>query len=230
MRPTIEQLQAYYRSAPGAKAAARLRALVAPMLAHRPTDRVLGLGYCGPVLDSLLSSKIERVVQVMPALTGVCAWPARGPNLACLADEKALPFADALFDQVIMMHVLEFADPARRLLRELWRVLAPAGELIVLAPNRSSLMTLVDTTPFGNGRPFSRNQLETLLEDAMFEPQTWTTALAMPHMLGGPGWDRWTLRWWPDIGGVHIIRAAKTDGIGLVRGAAAAPENSWAPA
>jgi SAM-dependent methyltransferase len=229
MRPTLEQLLAYYRSPPGAKAAARLRTLVRPLLARRPTDRVLGLGYCSPLLDGLTG--VERVVQAMPALMGVTPWPARGANLACLSDEKALPFPDALFDQIIVMHALEFADPVRKLLREIWRVLAPAGELIVLVPNRSSLMTLVDSTPFGNGRPFSRGQLETLLEDAMFSPSDWTTALAMPHMLGGPGWDRWLLRWWPDVGGVHILRASKSDGAGLVRGnAQAAQENSWAAA
>ena len=47
----------------------------------------------------------------------------------------------------------------RELLREMWRVLAPNGRLLIVVPNRRGLWARVDTTPFGYGSPFSRSQL-----------------------------------------------------------------------
>jgi hypothetical protein len=50
----------------------------------------------------------------------------------------------------------------------LWRVLAPEGKLLLVAPNRTSLWAQVERSPFAHGRPYSRSQLDRLLRDAMF--------------------------------------------------------------
>ena len=58
---------------------------------------------------------------------------------------------------------LETAERVRPLLREMWRVLAPEGRLILVVPNRRGVWARLDKTPFGQGRPYSRRQLEALL-------------------------------------------------------------------
>ena len=87
---------------------------------------------------------------------------------------------DAVFDRVLMVHALEECHAAHAMLREVWRVMAPEGRLVVIAANRWSLWAQSDATPFGHGRPYSRTQLATLLSDAMFEPVVSARALYAP--------------------------------------------------
>ena len=44
-----------------------------------------------------------------------------------LVDEDALPFPDAAFDCLLVVHGLEVSEAQRPLLRELWRVLTSEG-------------------------------------------------------------------------------------------------------
>ena len=88
------------------------------------------------------------------------------------------------------MHGLGAREHARPLLGEIWRVLAPDGRVIIIVPNRRGLWARFDRTPLGQGRPYSRGQLETLLQEAMFSNFEWETALYLP-----PFDKRWLLRW-----------------------------------
>ena len=94
---------------------------------------------------------------------GAARWPAGSANLSCTAEEDALPFPDLLFDRVLLVHGLEAAENARRLLREVWRVLKDDGRLLVVAPNRRGMWAHVESTPFGHGQPYSPGQLGRLL-------------------------------------------------------------------
>ena len=98
------------------------------------------------------------------------AWPRRGPNLSALIEDTDLPLPNGCIDRVIIVHGLEVGESVRPLLREIWRVLAPGGRVLIVAPNRRSLWAQLETTPFGIGRPFTRRQLMRLLRDQMFTP------------------------------------------------------------
>jgi SAM-dependent methyltransferase len=185
--------------------------LIWPSLANR---RVLGYGFAVPYLRSFIG-EAERVIAVMPAQMGVVAWPAVR-QLATLVDEDALPFPDAFFDCLLVVHGLEGTDALKRHLRELWRVLAPEGKLLLVAPNRLSLWAQVERSPFAHGRPYTKSQLDRLLRDAMFEPLKWDISLLQPPLksrrLTGTGvsWDRVGRVLWPALAGVHIVEAQKT--------------------
>ena len=118
---------------------------------------VLGLGYATPFLDGL--NQPRRTVAAMPAAQGVEAWPGGERNLAALMDETQLAFPNALFDRILLAHALEEADEPLALLREVWRVLAPSGRVIIVASSRLGLWSDAEQTPFGHGRPFTRGQL-----------------------------------------------------------------------
>ena len=140
--------------------------------------------------------------------------PVRDKCLSVLTEEDALPFADAFFDRILVVHGLESAQLLRPLLRQLWRVLAPEGRLLVVVPNRASLWAQVERSPFGHGRPFSRTELDAILRDALFEPEQWARALYAPPLksraLTGYGWERLGTRFFPGLGGVHIAEARKS--------------------
>ena len=170
--------------------------------------RLLAYGYGTPYMRGLIA---ERAIAAMPAQLGVPAKTAsRHARLVCAED--ALPFPDVFFDRILIVHGLEGAEALRPLLRQLWRVLAPEGRILLVAPNRASLWAQLDRSPFGHGRPFSRAELDRLLKDALFEPVRWERALYAPpfSLLRANGWESIGTRLFPRIGGVHIVEATKS--------------------
>ena len=178
-------------------------------------QRVLGFGYAAPYLRPLVG-EAERTIAAIPEGLGAAPWGAGGRSLTALVDELALPFPDSFFDFLLVIHGLEAADAQRPFLRELWRVLTPAGRLMIVAPNRASLWAQMETSPFGHGQPYSRGQLERLLQHSLFRPERWDAALFMPPFgrrrtaRGGQAWERVGHRMWPRLAGVHIVEATKS--------------------
>ncbi len=212
MRVDVFALQRFYASRLGEAAqraaSRRLRALW-PQVAGLD---VLGLGYPAPYLDwAALTAR--RCVIAMSAEQGVEAWPAEGRRHSVLTDEARLPFMDAVFDRVLVVHGLEEARAPHAMLRELWRVMAPEGRLVVIAANRWSLWAQVGATPFGHGRPYSRSQLASLLGDAMFEPVVSARALYAPPFedfaKAADAFERVGEVAWPPLGGLVLMEAVK---------------------
>ncbi|MDQ0396291.1 methyltransferase domain-containing protein [Labrys monachus] len=176
--------------------------------------RVAGVGFAVPYL-ALFRDEAERVLSFNPATQGVLEWPNGGPIAAALVEETELPLADGCIDRVLAVHLLEEAESASDTLREIWRVLAPGGTVILVAPNRRGVWARSDATPFGNGRPFSRPQLMRLLRDALFSPVNWTEALYLPPFIHGwalrsaPTYERLAERLAFPFAGVHIVEASK---------------------
>ena len=212
MRRDVLELRQFYATPLGAAAREMIGRKVAEAWGDPRGLDLLGVGYATPYLEGR-SLSARRTVAVMPAAQGVEVWPADGRNLACLAHEHALPFANALFDRVLLVHALEESDNPRALLAETWRVLAPSGRLIVVAANRRGLWSNAEGTPFGHGRPYTRRQLEVLVREAELEPVAWTRALYTPPIA-------WMARWaegfeqigawiWPMLSGVILMEAVK---------------------
>jgi SAM-dependent methyltransferase len=173
--------------------------------------RLLGIGYATPFL-SAVSAETERTVALMPASQGVLGWSLDGRNLVALADEGELPFADYSIDRVLLVHALETSEPAGPMMKEIWRVLAGGGRLLIVAPNRRGIWARLDRTPFGSGRPYT---LSHLLREEMFTPVETDTALFIPPagrrmiLRSAPAWERIGKRWFPRFAGVVLIEATK---------------------
>jgi len=176
--------------------------------------RVVGIGYATPYLG-LFREEAERCLAVMPASQGVVRWPSTRPGLTALVEEDELPLTDAAVDRVLLVHALEMSPDPVELLREAWRVLAAGGRLLAIVPNRRGLWARIDTTPFGQGRPYSRTQITHLLRDTWFTPTGWGEALYVPPV--GRGWFLRSAIAWERTGsslsapfaGVHIVEATK---------------------
>ena len=226
--PGFDAIAAWYATPRGRRVARTLAQIVAPALRRGPTTRLLAMGHPGPLLTGFDPASVERLAIVYPQGSASRTWPTARTGCACVADPWALPFGEALFDQALLCHALEFAEPPCALLRELWRVLAPAGEAVLIVPNRAGLWTSFEATPFGNGEPFGRRRLTRLLEDAMFEPVAWRTALVAPPVRGLDWLDRPLTRWVPGLGGIHFVKIRTTDGLAPTA-VGAAPVSSILP-
>ena len=211
MRVDVLALQRFYASQLGEAARRAAGRRLAALWPHADGLDVLGVGYATPYLEQFRGGA-RRVCALMPAEQGVEPW---GDGLSALSEEARLPFIDAVFDRVLVVHGLEESNVPAQLLREIWRVMAPEGRLVVIAANRWSYWAQSDATPFGHGRPFSRLQLATLLADAMFEPVASARALYAPPSTWTPfvraadAFERVGEVIWPAMGGLVLMEAVK---------------------
>lgn len=214
MQLDAAELSGFYETALGRAARRAISRRIRVFWPHCRGLRLLGYGFAAPYLKSYVT-EAERVIALSPSRTGVAAWPLSRP-LSVLGEEDALPFADAIFDRILVVHGLEGADATRALLRQLWRVLAPEGRILLITPNRASLWAQLEASPFACGRPFHRSELASLLTDTLFEPMGWDRALFLPPFAGrrlatfGNGFEKLGRRLCPGLSGVHLVEASKS--------------------
>ena len=199
-----------------------LGGIVRRLLTHRIRARwrhvtgltVIGLGFPSPFIGAFRGEAL-RLGAFMPVEQGALVWPNDGPTHSVLVEETHLPLPDSCVDRLLAVHCLEVSEHGRPLLREMWRVLAPEGRLLMIVPNRRGVWARSDHTPFGHGRPFSRRQLERLLVEAMFCQLEWGHALHLPPierrmvMRSATVFERIGARLSPGFGGVIIVEARK---------------------
>ena len=204
----------FYGTARGAVTARLLRERLALLWPELAGQSVLGIGFAAPYLRPW-REQAGRCIALTPAQAGVARWPRGARNLSCTAEEDALPFADLTFDRILLVHGLETAENARRLLREIWRVLKDDGRLLVVAPNRRGLWAYVEATPFGHGQPYSPGQVGRLLAASLFRVERRDTALYLPPtnlrlaLRSAKLLDRSLRRYIPGLAGVTITEAVK---------------------
>ena len=210
----VHELSAFYASPLGEAS----RRLIGRVLRARWETcaglSIMGLGFCGPYLDRF-RDEATRTLALMPAAQGVLLWPPGERNAAALVAEDMLPLPDACLDRVLVAHALESAEHPSAVLEEVWRVLAPEGRAIIVAPSRRGVWARVDGTPFGHGQPFSRGQLRDLVRDAAFSSVFWGEALYAPpfrrrvFITWGPAIERIGATLGLPFAGVHIVEAIK---------------------
>ena len=178
------------------------------------SERVLGIGYTTPYLG-LFRETAERCLAFMPAEQGVLKWPTARPTLSALVEEHAMPLPDSAMDRILLVHSLEMSHDPAALLREVWRVLAPGGRIMIVIPNRSGLWVRSDATPFGHGRPYSRGQINELLRQTWFTPSGWSEALYVPpvdrswFLRTSVAWERAGSVLSAPFAGVRLVEASK---------------------
>ena len=235
MHQTLDELTAFYASPMGR----RVRALLAGHIHERwPSVRgltVMGLGYATPYLPPFLG-EAAQVGALMPGGQGYARWPASGPVRTIAVEDDALPLPDTSVDRLLAVHAIEMSDAVKRTLREIWRVLRPEGRALIIVPNRRSIWAHRDGTPFGEGQPFSKGQLEGLVGGGLFQIVYRGYALATPPVRMAALWqyaqatERIGLRFWPAVSGAIVLEVSKQVTATIPRGKAEAVRARWRPA
>ena len=210
----VLDLEEFYGSTLGQMTARLLRARLRDVWPNVRGEAVLGLGYAAPLLRPFVE-EAARTLAFMPAQQGVTRWPREGRNHTALVDELDLPLPDRSVDRVLLVHAVECTEQLRPMLREIWRVMADGGRMIVVAPSRAGLWSQIDRSPFYQGHPYSAGQLAALLRANMFAPLRQTRALYMPPtnsrlaMRMAPTVERFGQRWLGRFAGVSVIESGK---------------------
>lgn len=235
MHQDVDELLSFYDSRIGS----HVRRLLARQIRERWPNvagmTVLGLGYAAPYLNQFRGEAL-RLGAMMPADQGARLWPSYGPSRTMLVEEDMLPLPDLSVDRLLAVHAIEMSDAVKRTLREVWRVLKPEGRALIVVPNRRSIWAHRDGTPFGQGQPFSRGQLEQLIANSMFAIENCNYALAAPPLelrllwRHAPSIERLGLKLWPAFSGVIILEASKQVTATIPKGRPMPVRAAWRPA
>jgi hypothetical protein len=210
----VLDLNEFYASTQGQMTVRLLRARLREVWPNVRGETVLGLGYATPFLRPFME-EAARTMAFMPAPQGVTRWPREGRNHTALVDELDLPLPDRSIDRVLLVHAVECTEQVRPFLREIWRVMADGGKLVVVAPTRAGLWSQLDRSPFYQGHPYSPGQIANLLRANMFAPMRQARALFMPPTRSrlalrmAPTVERFGQRWLGRFAGVSVIEAGK---------------------
>ncbi|MCI5048624.1 MAG: class I SAM-dependent methyltransferase [Aquisalinus sp.] len=211
MRTDVLDIEAFYDTALGRTAASYISARLEQAWGTAKGLRVASFGYGQPYMPVFTAA--ERTLCLLPEGMGVTAGAVA--SHACLTSDVYWPLPDASMDRILIVHGLEEAANPRRLLREVWRVLADDGRLIIVVPNRRGPWAMIETTPFSAGRPYLRVQLDRLLKSAMFTPAAHSSALYFPPLDMGfmlrasRAWERAGEYMWSALAGVTLVEAVK---------------------
>ncbi len=178
--PDVLDIKSFYSSMLGRLAARIIKNGLKELIGEIKGERILGVGYCPPYLQPFLEDA-ESVFCFMPAAQGVIHWPAsHANNLSLMGDELELPFPDNSIDIAIVAHACENSEQVIEMLEEIWRVLVAGGKIFIITPNRKGIWSRLDTTPFGQGKPYSRGQLKTIMEKANYVSLDFRSVLYTP--------------------------------------------------
>ncbi len=217
----MSDLQDWFQTPPGQLVLAWERARLDEALADVFGYHALQLGLAG--IDALAANRMPHRWLAEEALPA----PQEGaapPRTALVTDSRALPFAEASLDLVVLPHTLEFSADPHASLREVQRVLMPEGRVAITGFNPLSLwgwrqwrtrwlggrLYLPDAGEFispGRLRDWLR-LLELELESAEFG--CYQPAMRSAGALARFGWlERLGERWWPILGATYCIVAVK---------------------
>lgn len=175
----VELRRFYYRTRLGQVAKNTLRDQLRWYWGDVSGLNMAGYGFVAPFLRSFKNNAL-RTVCMMPAQQGAFHWPSETPNHCVLVDERRWPIPTGFLDRLIVVHAIENSDRPGNVLMEICRSLSTAGRALFIVPNRTGIWARRDTTPFGQGRPYTIDQIEILLRQYSLEPIRHTAVLYYP--------------------------------------------------
>lgn len=161
----VIDLKEFYQASVSSNIYPVLQEILSKLRIESGSHKSLFVGFGAPYANATKSEFLAMLAHV-----GGLAWPDSKNNRALLAYEGEWPFANQMFDEIILIHGLEYAQNAGNLLEECCRSLRPEGRLVVIVPNRRSIWVRSDETPLGFGQPYTLTQLIHILKKYDFIP------------------------------------------------------------
>lgn len=214
MWPDVTELRDFYKTRLGHVARRMIQRKLRTVWPQVSGQRVMALGYPTPYLR-YYRENAKHMAALMPAEQGALSWSKTIPNIVALTEETLLPLADKSVDLAFIIHALEFTSYPHEMIREIWRVLADGGRLILVVPNRTGLWSRIDKTPFGQGQTYSLSQLLSFLKDNSFMPTRVEHVLYVPPsqsrlvLSTARAWENIGYRWFQSLSGVIFVEVTK---------------------
>lgn len=169
----VATLQSFYNSPLGMQVQASLQAALSSIMTEYKDSDVALFGSPLSIPHLLKGLKRQPVICRLSS-TGTFAHP-KYPTI--LTHDHNLPVRSHSFDLAVVVQWIEFCDFPKESLLDIWRILVPGGEIILLYPYKWSFLPLSFKTPFGLSKTFTRTQIENLLVACSFTPTKTIPAL-----------------------------------------------------
>jgi SAM-dependent methyltransferase len=157
------------------------------VLGQHDDPRVLDIG-CGTGLnlEELRGRGVRRAVGMDIAAAALTHCRARGLRVLVRGDGGRLPFLDGSFDVVVALDLIEHIAEDESALREIARVLAPGGHVVIFTPAYRFLWSLQDEVSH-HFRRYTSSELHRKLRLAGFEVRklTYANTFLFPLVLAG---------------------------------------------
>ena len=174
----IELKEFYYGTELGQTTKELINKILDKKINTETDSLTVGFGFACPFLESKIKDNDDKnFLLLMPNEQGVVSWPNKSKSVTALVDEVSWPINTSAADLILISHGLEVSDNQDLLLQEVLRVLKDSGKLVILVPNRTGFWARSDSTPFGNGKPYSISQLTALLQKNQFQIDSITPSL-----------------------------------------------------
>jgi SAM-dependent methyltransferase len=159
------------------------RAVVEALLARTalPAEpRILDAG-CGTGGNLWRYSRLGDAWGVDPSSEAVGFCRQRGLESVRQAGLESLPFDDGSFDLIAATDVIEHIEAEERALRELWRVAAPGGAMLLTVPAYTWLWSEEDDN-LHHKRRYTRSRLRRAVERCDWQPriETYFNTVLLP--------------------------------------------------
>ncbi len=165
MSVDVVDLKEFYQAPESNNIRCILQKILSKLRLNNKDTKTLFVGFGTPYADNTKNEFLLMLGHI-----GVLAWPNSKNNRTVLSYEGEWPFADNVFDEIIIIHGLEYAQNTGNILEESYRSLRPEGRLIVIVPNRRGIWVHSDKTPLGFGQPYTLTQLSNILRKYEFVP------------------------------------------------------------
>lgn len=212
MHPHCREFVDFYESALGKITKRLLCETLYPMMRLKHYDGVCKLGYCLPFTENMREEK--RKLPIFNSIFSGVLTDHNAPSI--VVDENHLPLNNGSQEKLLCAHLFEYTASPEKVIKEITRVLSPAGEVFFIIPNRRGLWVKYETTPFGQGKPYAKKQLIDIFKKHNLVITEHKTSLFFPpikvssirlyvNMAEYIGQHSFL----SDYGGVHIIKAVK---------------------
>lgn len=156
-------LRKFYSSNYGKLISKEVKVILGALASLHKDKRSLIVGFGIPYFTEIFKEHL-----LMFAHVGIYPWPDQKNNIAILSHENEWPILEQEFDEIIIIHGLEYAYNPAEVMAECYRCLKAEGKLLIITPNRRSIWAHNDKTPLGCGQPYTLTQLEKMLHRENF--------------------------------------------------------------
>lgn len=163
MTCTVKKLCDFYKTPLGEVVQVYINDIVQKFIPENTKNQfILGLGYVTPYLDQSLTEKNTLLSFTFDQMGGII-WPNAEHSHTAIVHENHLPIANKSVDRLIIVHGLECCQNTEQLLKEVNRIIAPDGEILIIFPNKTGVWSHTATTPFAHGAHYTMSQLSNIL-------------------------------------------------------------------